>query len=242
MRRILFALMLVSLPFASVAAEKAKPDAPSFPSTPFVVNVKWLDEKNHILPDHAFCVGAGKSEGHGRNISPEISWTKGPDGTKSYALIMHDPDVPLDFTDAGKEGVEIDARAPRQPFYHWVLANIPASITALPMGAEGEGVKKDKLKPGKGKYGTRGLNDYTRFMKDDKALSGIYAGYDGPCPPFNDARVHRYIFTIYALDTASIELAKEYTAPELIQAMQGHVLATAKVTGLYTRNPRLMGN
>ncbi len=38
-------------------------------------------------------------------------------------------------------------------------------------------------------------------------MAGAYHGYDGPYPPFNDARVHRYVFTVVALDTDTLGLA-----------------------------------
>ena len=51
-------------------------------------------------------------------------------------------------------------------------------------------------------------------MKDDKKLAGTYAGYDGPCPPWNDARPHRYIFTLYALKVKSLNLPKNFTGQD----------------------------
>jgi Raf kinase inhibitor-like YbhB/YbcL family protein len=53
----------------------------------------------------------------GKNISPELHWTKGPEGTLSYALMMYDPDAP---TGSG--------------WWHWVVFNIPADKTGLPKG------------------------------------------------------------------------------------------------------------
>ena len=218
-----------SLCFMAAAAQAA----------PFVITVNGFDAHGQILPKHAFCTGADETSGHGDNISPQVNWSAGPEGTLSYALIMQDPDVPTDFADAGKKDKEIPARQPRQPFYHWVLADIPATLTSLPEGAESQGVEKDKFKAAKGKYGIRGRNDYTKFMKDDKKMAGIYLGYDGPCPPWNDARPHRYIFTLYALDTATLVLPENFTGPDLVRAMQNHILAQARSQGMYTLNPRL---
>ncbi len=53
----------------------------------------------------------------GENISPDLQWSGAPDGTKSYALIMHDPDAPVDGG-----------------WYHWVVVNIPAGKTRLEKG------------------------------------------------------------------------------------------------------------
>jgi Raf kinase inhibitor-like YbhB/YbcL family protein len=76
----------------------------------------------------------------GTDISPRLSWSGSPEGTKSFALIVDDPDAP-------------DPRAPKMTWVHWVLYNLPASANALP-----EGVQKSALPPG-----TReGLNDWKR--------------------------------------------------------------------------------
>ena len=152
---------------------------------------------------------------------------------------MHDPDVPTDFAIAGKAGVEIDGNQPRQVFYHWVLADIAPNVKRIKEGAEGKGVKLNRTKAGKAPIGTRGLNDYTKFMKGDKKLAGTYAGYDGPCPPWNDARPHRYIFTLYALKTKALKLPKNFGGDDVLKAIRGNVLAQTSAMGQYTLNPRL---
>jgi Raf kinase inhibitor-like YbhB/YbcL family protein len=68
-------------------------------------------------------------------------------------------------------------------------------------------------------------------------MGGDYHGYDGPCPPWNDAIPHRYVFTLFALDVPSLDLPPRFTGQDARQAMQGHVLAQAAVTGRYTLNP-----
>lgn len=70
-------------------------------------------------------------------------------------------------------------------------------------------------------------------------MNGDYFGYDGPCPSWNDARVHRYIFTVYALDVAELGVSGRFTGSQALEAMRGHVLAQASLTGTYTLNPRL---
>jgi phosphatidylethanolamine-binding protein (PEBP) family uncharacterized protein len=70
-------------------------------------------------------------------------------------------------------------------------------------------------------------------------MAGNYRGYDGPYPPFNDLRMHRYFFRLFALDVAALELPARFTAGDVLQAMQGHVLAEALVYGTYTLNPSL---
>jgi phosphatidylethanolamine-binding protein (PEBP) family uncharacterized protein len=69
-------------------------------------------------------------------------------------------------------------------------------------------------------------------------MSGDYGGYDGPWPPFNDERVHRYVFTVYALDVASLGLPARFTGPDALKAMQGHILAHTSITATYSLNPQ----
>jgi Raf kinase inhibitor-like YbhB/YbcL family protein len=152
---------------------------------------------------------------------------------------MVDPDVPAgDAMDRfNQEGQTITEEDERQNFYHWVLVDIPAGTTGLAKGADSEGIT-DKGKPiGPTEHGVRGVNDYTLFMTGD--MEGQYGGYDGPCPPWNDERVHRYTFRVYALDVPSLNLSGAFTGPEVQAAMEGHVLAQGEAVGLYTLNPEL---
>ena len=68
-------------------------------------------------------------------------------------------------------------------------------------------------------------------------MRGDYYGYDGPCPPWNDEIPHRYVFTIFALDIAAVPLDGKFTGPQVRDAMRGHILAQASLTGIYTLNP-----
>ena len=91
----------------------------------------------------------------GDNLSPQLAWTGAPPETKSFAVTCFDPDAP---TGSG--------------FWHWVVANIPATVNALPLGA-GD--------PTSGKMPAGALEVRTDFGKP---------GYGGPCPP-PGAHVHR---------------------------------------------------
>ena len=81
------------------------------------------------------------------------------------------------------------------------------------------------------------MNDYSSWFTGDADMGGTYRGYDGPCPPWNDAIAHRYVFTIQALDVSELSLPDPFTVDDLEQAMAGHVLASAELTGLYSLNP-----
>ncbi len=70
-------------------------------------------------------------------------------------------------------------------------------------------------------------------------MAGDYRGYDGPYPPFNDLRMHRYFFRVFALDVAKLSLPDRFTAADVLSAIQSHVLAEAALHGTYTLNPAL---
>jgi len=136
----------------------------------------------------------------GQDISPPLSWSSVPSGAKSLALIVDDPDAP-------------DPKAPKMTWVHWVLYDIPPTVTELP-----EGVAREALPPG-----TReGLNDWGR------------TGYGGPCPPIGR---HRYFHKLYALDTTLGDLGTP-TKATLEKAMAGHILASAELIGTYEKKKR----
>jgi len=121
----------------------------------------------------------------GRNLAPPLTWSDPPEGTRSFALIMDDPD------------------APHGTFTHWLLYDIPLTATEL------------------AEAGSALQNSFGR------------AAYGGPCPPFGDGP-HRYVFTLYAVDVAALDLHGS-TRASLDRALGGHTLATARLTGRYAR-------
>jgi Raf kinase inhibitor-like YbhB/YbcL family protein len=150
----------------------------------------------------------------GRDQSPRLQWTDGPAGTKSYALIVEDPD------------------APGGTFVHWLLydyvfdpmlalsrvgpnlqANVPKTATVSLAGLRIAGDPKESVLK-------QGMNDFGRL------------GYGGPCPP--PGAPHHYLFHVFALDRV-LGLAPGASAEELRQAMRGHVLATGQLVGLFGR-------
>lgn len=134
----------------------------------------------------------------GLNISPPLQWAGVPPGTRSLVLIIDDPDAP-------------DPAAPKMVWVHWLLYNIPSTVTSLP-----EGIAPDALPAGT----LTGRND------------GKKTTYGGPCPPIG---CHRYFHKLYALDTVlpNLQIPKK---PALLQAMEGHILASAEIIGLYQRH------
>lgn len=173
------------------------------------------------------------------NKNPDLSWDEVPEGTRSFVLICHDPDVPSRPDDVNREGREVPADLPRVDFYHWVLVDIPADQRQIAAAADADGITA-KGKPGGTSPvgGIRGINSYTDWFAGDPDMSGDYYGYDGPCPPWNDSIVHHYRFTLYALDMESCGLSGRFGGPEILAAIEGHVLASASITGTYVINPR----
>jgi hypothetical protein len=130
----------------------------------------------------------------GENVSPPLEWGGLPAGAQSLALIMDDPD------------------APSGTFVHWVIYDLPPTLSGLP-----EDVPSDE-KPSVG--GTQGNNGAGKL------------GYTGPCPP---SGTHHYFFRLYALD-ARLDAAAGLSKDKLLQAMEGHVLAQGELMGIYSRS------
>ncbi len=172
------------------------------------------------------------------NRNPPLAWSDLPVGTQSLALICHDPDVPSKPDDVNQEGRQVPADLPRVDFYHWVLVDLPPQPTQIEAGEFSDGVTA-KGKPGPaGPRGTRqGINSYTDWFGSDEQMGGQYFGYDGPCPPWNDSLVHHYSFTLYALNVARCPVEGEFTGPDVLKAIAGHVLAKASLMGTYSLNP-----
>ncbi len=129
----------------------------------------------------------------GEDIPPPLAWTGAPAGTRSFALVVDDPDAPMGT------------------WVHWVLYDLPDTLTGLP-----EAVTVKALPPG-----TReGTNSWRR------------TGYGGPCPPSGR---HRYFHKLYALDILLPDLGHP-TRAALEKAMTGHVLAQTELVGTYQRS------
>lgn len=215
--------------------------APALAATPafLKVTIPGLDATGSLPDDAALCLPL--PDGHmqqGRDQSPAVEWSNAPAETKSFALIMTDPDVPWDVTLLrGPHPIPVEAA--RDTHYHWVLYNIPATTTSLPAGADGDGFAPHGKPPDKTQWGQRGVNANTWLMAGNPSLKGTYAGYDGPCPPVNDLKPHGYTITIYALDIDHLAAKPLMDGPDVQRAIEGHVLAKGEAVGRYTLNPAL---
>jgi Raf kinase inhibitor-like YbhB/YbcL family protein len=175
--------------------------------------------------------------GHNRN--PQLRWSGAPADTQSFVLTVIDADAPTRPDDVNQEGRTVPAALPRAEFVHWLVANIAVDVREIAEGAFSNGVTAHGKTQPDGPEGTvQGLNDYTGWFKGDANMDGSYLGYDGPCPPWNDSRVHHYRFELYATDLASVPVKGAFGLAEVRKALEGHVLAQASLTGRYSLNPR----
>ena len=174
------------------------------------------------------------------NRNPHLAWDDVPAGTRSFTLLCIDSDVPSKPDDVNQPDREVPSDLPRVDFTHWALVDLPADLREIAAGSAPDGVTARGKRDPSGPAGSRqGENDYTGWFAGDPDMGGTYLGYDGPCPPFNDAREHRYFFRLFALDTATLDLPPQFTAAQVQRAMQGHVLGEALLQGTYSLNPRL---
>jgi ribose transport system ATP-binding protein len=137
-------------------------------------------------------------------VSPPLEWDGPPEGTRSFALTITDPDVPAEL------GV------PRA-FAHWMIADIPADARGLEEGASGS----PALPSGAREF----ASDFVTFR-----IPGYGRGYGGPWPPDDS---HRYVFTLYALKSETIELDDAADYPAFVGAVLPATITTAAMVGVY---------
>lgn len=196
-----------------------------------------LKEGARVPTEFAMGVPGAAGPVPGPNRSPHLAWSGAPEGTRSFAVVLVDVDAPARADDANKADRTIPYDFPRASFYHWLLVDIPGGTTELAEGADGAGLVPKGKAPGSVAHGVRGVNDYTSWFGADPAMGGTYGGYDGPWPPFNDERAHRYLFTVYALRVESVALPAGFRGPEAVAELEKHALAKATLTTTYALNP-----
>ena len=212
----------------------------------------WSDawSNGETIPERfaAGRLGAG-GVGFSDNLSPPLAWSDLPADTRSLVLICHDFDVPSRGDDVNQPDREVPADLPRVDFFHWVLIDLPPTVSGFAQGQWSQGFTA-RGKPGPavdggiagiGGAARHGLNDYTGWFAGDADKAGNYFGYDGPFPPFNDSLVHHYVFTLYALAVERLPVGGAFTGAQVRQALTPHVLGAATLSGTYTLNRRLRG-
>jgi Raf kinase inhibitor-like YbhB/YbcL family protein len=165
---------------------------------PFVVTSSSFKDGDYLKADHILSSDFGFGCAGG-NQSPHLAWSGAPAGTKSFAVTCYDPDAP---TGSG--------------FWHWLVVNIPSTVTELALGA-GD-AKSAKLLQG-------ALQTRTDFGAP---------GYGGPCPPPGD-HPHRYLFTVFAVSADSLPVKADTSAAVVGFQLNFNTLAKAAIMGLYKR-------
>jgi hypothetical protein len=193
----------------------------------------------HLDPRLAFAEHDAATHVHlAGNRNPHLAWTAPPEGTRSLALLCWDPDVPSEGSEVNRDDVTVPLDLPRADFFHWVACDLPAHLREIGEGSHSDGVTaRGKATGPTPSGGVHGINDYTGWFAGDADMKGDYGGYDGPCPPWNDERVHGYRFVVYALDVPTLGLSGAFTGQQVREAMAGHVLDSAMILGLYAIRP-----
>jgi Raf kinase inhibitor-like YbhB/YbcL family protein len=189
MTRSLCAALAAALLTAALAAPAAEA-----PAAPFTLTSADIPAGGRIAAAQVFN-GFGCQGG---NLSPALAWSHAPQGTQSFALLVHDPDAP---TGSG--------------WWHWLVYNIPASVTSLSAGA---GDAKKALLPA---GAVQGRTDFGSV------------GYGGPCPP--PGKPHHYYFRLFALKVARLDLPADATAAFISFNVHSESLGSAEFVGLYGR-------
>ena len=163
-------------------------------------------ETNGLIPARFTC--------DDKNISPELIFGDIPPQTQSLALTMEDPDVPTSIRPDGM-------------WNHWIVWNISPSTVRIEENATSPGILG---------LNTSGKSAYAGPCPPDFPLVspetlGNRNALDSSRPP---DREHRYIFTLYALDTL-ISLPQGATKEALLTAISTHVIEQAKLIGRYKR-------
>ncbi len=169
---------------------ESRPSAPKFT----VTSTDVREGETLPVPQRSGVMGAG-----GQDVSPQLSWSGFPATTRSFVVTMYDPDAP---TGSG--------------FWHWAVANIPASVTSLPSGA---GSQDGAKLPG----GAVQLPNDARMKR-----------FVGAAPPPGDGK-HRYIIGVHALDVSSLQLPSDATPAYLMFTTLGHVVGRAFLTATFAR-------
>jgi Raf kinase inhibitor-like YbhB/YbcL family protein len=145
------------------------------------------------LPEAQVLNGFGCAGG---NSSPALDWSGAPEGTRSFVLTVHDPDAP---TGSG--------------WWHWTVANIPATVTGLAAGASPAGLPAGAVE-GRTDFGT--------------------PGFGGACPPEGEAP-HRYVFTLFAIPESTLPLDANASGAMVGDYARAMALETATLTALHGR-------
>ncbi|RMI33264.1 YbhB/YbcL family Raf kinase inhibitor-like protein [Nocardia stercoris] len=165
----------------------ALPQVPAFT----VVSADVAEGEPFAHPQVSGVLGAG-----GEDVSPQLSWSGFPPETKSFAVTVFDPDAP---TASG--------------YWHWAVADIPATVTELPSGAGSAG----------GSLPAGALS-----LRNDAG----FPGFVGAAPPSGHG-YHRYFIVVHAVDVESLELDPSVSPAVLGFHLFFHTLGRAQLLATY---------
>ncbi len=191
-------LLVSALAFCPAQAQQGAP-APQGPPVEAMTLAPAKSPAPLTVGSSAFAADGqlpGTYSQNGKNVSPPLSWSAGPQGTQSYVVLTEDMGV-------NRPG----------PITHWVIFDIPATVTSLPEGIAAE------PKPPVPEGALQGLN----IRKT--------AGYLGPKPPMGVS--HPYHFEVFALDDKLGLAPAAADKKAVIDAMKGHVLASGEIVATY---------
>jgi Raf kinase inhibitor-like YbhB/YbcL family protein len=144
----------------------------------------------------------------GSDSSPPFEWSGIPPAARSLALIVDDPDSPIDT------------------WSHWVVFNLPPQVTAIKQAVPPEQIIEPAY------LENLGLSNEQKLMVVQGGNDFGKTGYGGPCPP---SGTHRYSFRLYALDN-ELQLNPTATRADVLKQISGHILAEGRLVGKYTRS------
>ena len=184
-----------------------------------------FNEKRRI-PIKATCIGgkvdrSGQSDKAGemfargnltgsdaQNLSPQLDWADVPDGTQSFAVIVH----------------STESQASDESWIHWLIWNLPADSTGLE-----EGIKEDATLENGARQGLNGAGVVGYLGPCPPPLISRHASVPGGgSNPKQE--IEKYNFEVYALD-AMLDLAPGATRQQLLEAMEGHILGAGELIG-----------
>jgi Raf kinase inhibitor-like YbhB/YbcL family protein len=197
----LFVLSLVGLTLGirTLYTQKTPPKIPAIIVTSEAFELS-KDPDSSKIPEEYTC--------EGRNVPPPLAWRQVPPGTRSFVLLVEDPDAPGGH-----------------PWVHWLVYDMPYYRMAL--------LEKEYVLLSKGGGdGKAGAQLRAEQLGKEGRNSWKKEGYGGPCP---QQGMHHYHFTIFALDVETLGLVAGATKEQVLNAMKGHVLTSGTLVGTYER-------
>jgi len=176
-------------------------------TTPKTFTIKSADITNVFGADNFGNASTGGTC-TGANKSPQLTWENAPSGTKSFAITM----------------IDLNAFGPNIPFDHWLVINIPSSTTSLIKDAGN--ISKANLPSGSKMMPNGAYPTYVTNAEYVRAYAGV-------CP--NVGNTNQYEITVYALNTATLNVSDTATSSQVKTAIQAATISSTKMSVTATR-------